>query len=209
MSDSGVSNKVDGLRRSVNTVSVLAPVLQKTSSELESTNLRLAKGNCFQLFASDGLVHSLEGNAESAHTETSMFVGSGPDDIVVGEEDGRALIQGLRTSTDNTTLGHEKIKNDLLITSPVTAVGKDEDGLNLDVLEVALTRVLQVVLGHGAERCGVGVVLDDVSRSDNVLEAIALSDLTALVALTTNDEDSVVFASHLLHGCVAANELTR
>jgi hypothetical protein len=57
--------------------------------------------------------------------------------------------------------------------------------------------------------CGIRVGLDDVARSDNVLEAIALSDLSALLALATNDKNSLVFVSHLPHWGVTANELTR
>jgi len=204
-----VTDEVDSVRRSVNTVSDLAPMLQKTSSELECANLGLAKGNGLQVLTSDGLVHGLEGDTKSSHAETGVFVGSRPDDIVVREEDWGTLLKSLRAGAEDTALGHEKIQDDLLVTGPVTAVGEDEDGLDLDVGEVASTRVLQLLLGHGAERRCVGVVLDDVSGGDDVLEAIALSDLATLVTFTTDDENGVVLVGHLLHGCVTANKLTR
>lgn len=51
------------------------------------------------------------------------------------------------------------------------------------------------------------VVLDDVARGDNILKAVALGDVTALLTLTTNDKNSAVGLGHLAHRGVTADEL--
>ena len=48
---------------------------------------------------------------------------------------------------------------------------------------------------------------DDVVGDDNVLEAVLLSDLTALVALTADDEDGLVVLGQGGHGGVGLDEL--
>ena len=62
--------------------------------------------------------------------------------------------------------------------------------------------------GKLAEWGSVLIVFDDVARSHNIFEAVALGDLTALLALASNDGNSVVPRGHFPHGGMAADELT-
>src|SRR5699024_1001135 len=61
--------------------------------------------------------------------------------------------------------------------------------------------------GELAEGRGGRVGLDDVAGRDHVLEAVALGDVAALLALAADDEDRLVLVGHFPHGRVAADEL--
>ena len=52
-----------------------------------------------------------------------------------------------------------------------------------------------------------GIVLDYVAWRDDILEAIPFSDLSAFLALSTDDEHSLVSLCHFSHRCVSADEL--
>jgi hypothetical protein len=138
-----------------------------------------------------------------------MLMSGRPDNIVVGEVEGRALVKSLASGAETATLGHGDIKHDLNITGPVSRVGKNEDGIDDDVGEVTLTRVGMLFGSELAERGGGRVVLNNVARGNNVLETIALGNVTALLTLTTDDENGAVLLSHLAHRSVSADELTR
>jgi hypothetical protein len=127
----------------------------------------------------------------------------------VGEEDRRAFVEVLGAGVEHTTLGQEQIENDLLVTSPISAVGEDKDGLNDSGGEIAIPRVVPLFLCQLSERCGVGVGLYDVARSDNILEAVTLGDNSALLSLAAHNENGLVRVSHLPHWRVTANELSR
>ena len=206
-----VTNEVNSLGRGDETVLGLAPLTHQAGCELESGHLGLAEGVGVELAlaASQILEGDLEHAAEGAHAEADVLVGSGPDNVVVGEVNGRALVEGLAAGAQLATLGHGEIEHDLDVTGPVAGVGEDEDGINGDVLEVAGTRVLELLIGELAEGSGGSVVLDDVARSDDVLETVTLGDEAALLTLAANNEDRTVGLGHLTHGSVAADELTR
>lgn len=123
------------------------------------------------------------------------------------EVDRRALVKGLGASADPSILGHENVEDDLLVTRPVPAVSEDEDSLDIDLAEVPIARVSIFLFRQLAERGGILIRLDDVSRRDDILEAVAFRDDAALLTLATDDEDSVVFLSHFSHGRVSADEL--
>ena len=137
-----------------------------------------------------------------------MLVGSAPHHVVVAEVDGRALVEGLAPGAQAAALGHGKVEHDLNVASPVAGVGKDKDSVDNDVAELAGAGILVLLLGEFAEGSGGRVVLDDVSGSDNILEAVALGDLTALLAFATDDQNGAVGLGHLPHGSVTADELT-
>ena len=206
---------------------VLAPALQQSSCKLKCTNLRLSKSSSFQVFAGDSLVHSFKGHSEGAHTDAGKIVRSTPYNVIVREEHWWALVAVLGPGTEVTILGHQEIKNDLLIGSPIARVGKHENSFDLNLGEVACSRVLVFFIGQLAEWSRVLVVLDDISRCDaakslvsaftcfvargnlHILEAVTLSDDAALLALTADDENSLVLLSHLPHGCMPTDELAR
>lgn len=206
-----VTDEVDGGGRSNETVLSVAPLAHETRSELEGRDLGLAEGVGVQLAlaTSEVLEGNLEHAAESAHAETDVLVGSRPDNIVVGEVERRTLVESLGSGAEAATLRHGEVEHDLDVAGPVARVGEDEDGIDDTVGEVTLTRVGMLLSGELAERGSGRVVLDDVARSNNVLEAVTLSNEAALLALTANDEDGAVLLSHLPHGGVAADELAR
>lgn len=187
----------------------VAPLTHQARGELKGRHLRLAKGVGVELAlsASEVTEGNLKHATESTHTETDMLVGSRPDNIVVGEVEGRALVKGLTAGSETTALRHGEIQHNLNVTSPVPGVGKDKDSINDNISEVTLTGVGVLLIRQLPERGGSGVVLDDIARSDNVLEAVALGYLAALFTLATDDEDGAVGVGHLAHRRVAADEL--
>jgi hypothetical protein len=123
------------------------------------------------------------------------------------KEDWRALFESFGTRTKTAVLRHQEIENDLLIGSPISAVGKDKDGFDFSFAEVSGAGMLVFFFSKFAEWGSVLIVFDDVARGYNIFEAVAFGDLTALLALASNDENGVVPLSHFPHGGVAADEL--
>jgi hypothetical protein len=138
-----------------------------------------------------------------------MLVGSRPDNVVVGEVEGRTLIVGLTAGAKTAALGHGNVEHDLDVAGPVTRVGEDKDSVNGNVCEVSLTGVAVLLGSKLAERSGSSVVLNNVARSYNILEAIALGNMSALLALTTDNKNGAILLSHLPHRGVTADELAR
>ncbi|KAI6749244.1 hypothetical protein HG531_008191 [Fusarium graminearum] len=169
----GITNKVDSVGRSDETMLSLAPLAHQTGSKFKSRNLRLAKGMCMQntIAASEVLKGHLEHTAKGTHAETDMLVSSRPDNVVVGEVERGALVVGLAA--------------------------------------VSLTGVAVLLRGKLAERSGGSVVLDDVAWSHDIFEAIALGNMSTLLAFTTDDKNCAVLLSHFPHGGMAADELAR
>lgn len=91
---------------------------------------------------------------------------STPDDIVVREEDWWAFIKVGRSGSETTVLRHQQVEDDLLIRCPIARIGEHEDGVNVDLSEVADSRVLVFFLCELAEGRSILVVFDDVSWSD-------------------------------------------
>ena len=204
-----VTDKVHGGWGSLETVLILAPLAHQARSELKGRDLRLAEGVGVQdaLAAGEVLEGDLEHAAESTHAEADVLVGSRPDDVVVGEVECGTLVEGLAPGSELTTLRHGDVEHDLDITSPVAGIRKDEDSVDGNIVEVSLTRVGMLLGSELAEGSSGRVVLDNIAGSDDVLEAVALSDVSALLALAANDENGAVRLSHLAHGSVAADEL--
>ena len=145
-------------------MNVFTPLLQEPRGELEGAHLRLAKCGRHHVFARNGFEHGLQRSSQSAHSDSGVVVGRSPDHVIVGEVYGRAFIKRLRTSAKASFLRHEKIQDDLLVSSPITAVSEDEDSFNLHLSEVALPRMLLLVFCKLPKWSGVNIVLNDVSR---------------------------------------------
>jgi hypothetical protein len=205
----GVSNKIDSLGGSNKSMLGVAPVAHEAGSELKSRNLGLAESVSVELALALSQVAEgdLEHAAQSTHAQTDVLMSGRPHNIIVGEVEGGALVEGSAARADASTLRHGNVEHDLNVTSPVARVGKDEDGINDDVAKVAVTTGSVLLRSELAERGSGRVVLDDVARSNNISEPVALSNLAALLALTTHDEDGLVLLSHLAHGGVAADKL--
>lgn len=127
----------------------------------------------------------------------------------MGEVEWWAFVKSLAAGSEATTLGHGEIQHDLDIASPISGVGKDEDGVDDNVLKVAGAGVGVLLISQLAEGSGSGVVLDDIARGDDILESVTLSDEAAFLALTTDNKNGAVLLGHLAHGSVATDELAR
>jgi hypothetical protein len=169
--------------------------------------LWFSERNRRHFLACDGFEHCFEGGTQSSHPNAREVVGSRPNDVIVGEEDGRALVEGLGSGAQTAVLRHEEIEDDLLVAGPVATVCENEDGVDLDLVEVAQAGVIRFVLGQLPEGSRVLVVFDDVAWCHDVLEAVAFGDLSAFLAFATHDEDRLVLLGHFTHGRVAADEL--
>ena len=98
----------------------------------------------------------------------------GPDHVVVGEEYRRTFIERLRASSKPSFLRHEEVQNDLLISSPITAIRKHEYSLNLGFSKITLPGMFLLVLCELPEWCRVHIVLDNISWRAMVLSELAL-----------------------------------
>ena len=202
-----VADKIDRVGRRVDLVSVAAPLLQQPRGKVERANLRLPKRRRVERLARDGREHCLERDAQRAHADARQVMPRAPHDVVMREEDGRALVKMRRPRSQPAALRHEQVKDDLLVARPVAAVSKDENGLDLDLIEVASARVGPLLSRQLAERRRVRVILDNVAWCHHVAEAVALSHVSTFFTLAAHDEHRVVLLGHLPHRCVPANEL--
>lgn len=94
-----------------------------------------------------------------------------------------------------------------MIARPIAAIGKDEDGFDVDIVKVPDARIVPFFVGQLAEWSGLGIGLDYVPRCDYVFESVPLGDFTAFLAYAAYHQHGVVFGGHLAHGCVTADKL--
>jgi hypothetical protein len=175
---------------------------------LVGSQFGLAVDDTLEFDTSERLVHGLEANAEGTLGHAGEGVLSGAQHVALREVDGDALGDGvLSTGSETAVLGLEKVHDDLDVGGVVTAVGEDHDGFDVGLAEVARAGGLALLVGEDTVRGDGRVPGDDVVGDDNVFEAVLLSDLTALVALTTNDEDGLVVLGQGTHGGVRLDEL--
>lgn len=205
----GIADKVHRLRGSVDAVGVFPPLLEKTGSELERTDLRFAERDRLQLLARDRLEHGLQRRTKGSHADAGVGVRGCPHNVVMRKVNWRSFIERLRPGSQPTVLAHAKVQDNLRISCPISAVGKHKDRLDLNLAIIPTLGVLEFFIGEFAERCCVLVVLDNVSGSDDVLEAVALGHGSTLLAFTTDNQDGFVLLGHLPHGSVSTDELAR
>ena len=186
---------------------ILPPLPQQSRRELERPELWLPERDGLQFCPRDGLKHGLETRAQGAHANAGETVVSGPDDVVMGEEDGGTLVEVLRAGAQPSVLAHAQVEDDLLVSGPVAGVGEDEDGFDFDLAVVAPAGRSEFFICQLAERGGILVVLNDVARGDDIAEAVAFRDFAALLAFAPNHEDGVVFSRQFAHRSVSADEL--
>ena len=128
--------------------------------------------------------------------------------VTLREVDGDALGDGVRsTGSELAVLRLEKVHDDLDVGGVVAAVREDHDGFNVDLAEVARAGSRALLIGEDTVRGDGRVPGNDVVGDNNVLEAVLLSDLTALVALSTDNEDGLVVLGQGTHGSVRLDEL--
>jgi hypothetical protein len=203
-----VTNHVDVLGELLLTVDLLHPAGHDLVGVLVGSQLGLTVDDTLKVNTGEGLVHGLETDTEGTLGHTGEGVLAGAQQITLGEVDGDTLADGvLGDGTETAVLGLQKVDDDLHVGSVVARVGEDHDGVDVDLGEVARARGGTLLISEDAEGSDRGVPSDDVVGDNNVLEAVLFSDLTALVAFTTNDEDSAVVLGKSSHGGVRLDEL--
>ena len=204
-----VTDHVDVLWKTLLVVDSVHPGRHDLVGELVGSQLWLSVDNTLKLEAGEGLVDGLEGNAEGTLGHTWRWVLGWAEKITLGEVDWDAVGQWVRSlGAENTSVGQEEIDDDLEIGSVVARVGEDEDGVNLDLAEVSWVGGGGLLLGPELLEWGdvlVGGV--DVVWNDDVLEAIGLGDVAALVLLSSDNEDSLVVLAKSGHWSVGLDEL--
>jgi len=204
-----VTDHVDILGQALVIVDHLYPRGHHLISILVCCQLGLAIDDTLQLHPGNLLVDGLEGDPEGSLRHTGEGVLGRAEEISLGEVDGDALRDGiLGARAEDTILGLEEIHDDLEISGVVTRVGEDQDGIDLDLVEVAGVGRGALLGGEELLQGGDGGVPGvDVVGHDDILEAVLLGDLAALVLLATDDQDSVVVLSQRRHGGVRLDEL--
>lgn len=203
-----VTDHVDVLGEDLLAVDLLHPGGEDLVGVLVGGHLGLAVDDTLEVLAGQSLVHGLEADTEGTLGHAGVRVLSGAEHVTLGEVDGDTLADGvLGHGVETAVLGSQQIDDDLHVGGVVAGVGEDHDSLNVDLGEVARAGGGTLLIGEDAVRGDGRVPCDDIVGDDNVLEAVCLSDLTTLVALTANNEDGLVVVGQSPHGGVGLNEL--
>lgn len=205
-----VADHVDVLGQALLAVQLVHPAGEDLVGVLVGGQLGLTVHDTLQVDTDKGPVHGLEADAEGSLGHTGVGVFGGAEQITLGEVDGDTLgdwVLGL--GVEETILGQQQVHDDLHVGSVVAGVGEDEDGLDVDLGEVPWPGSGTLLIGEDTVRGDGGVPGDDIVGDDNVLEAVLLSDLSALVALTTDHNNSLVVFGQRRHGRVGLDELIR
>lgn len=102
----------------------------------------------------------------------------------------------------------QEIENDLLVACPVSAISEYKDGLDFDLAIIPRSWMFKIFFHQFSEERCVGIIFDDVSWRNNILEAIILGNSSALFAFAAHYEDCFVSFCHFSPRCVSADELT-
>jgi hypothetical protein len=203
-----VSDHVDVLGKNLLGVDLLHPAGENLVGIGVGGTLGLSVDGTLQLDTGDGLVHSLESEAEGSLGHTGEGVLGGAQIIALGEVDGDSLGDGvLGTGSETSVLRLKKIHDDLVVGGVVAGVREDQDSVDVSVVEVSgsgggtLPRSKDTVRSNGL------IPGNNVVGDNNILESVKLSDLTASEALTTDNEDGVVVLGQSRHGSVGLDEL--
>lgn len=205
-----VTDHVDVLGELLLAIQILHPVLHHLIRVDVGGPLGLTIQHTLEVVTGGSLVHSLDTETEGTEVETwGTLVLGGAEEITLREVDGDVLVLlgVLGAGEEVSVLGHEKIVDDLEVGHHIPRLGEAENGIELDLGEVAGAGALQVLLGKvtlGGDR---GVPGNNVLRVDDVLEPILLSHVANLVTFATADQHGVVVLSKSLHGSVGLNEL--
>lgn len=203
-----VADHVDVLGQPLLAVQLVHPARHDLVCVLVRGQLGLAVHDTLQVDAGQGLVHGLEADAERALRHARGGVLRGAQQISLGEVDGDTLGDGvLGPGVETAVLGLQQVHDDLHVSRVVAAVTEDENGLDVDLGEVTGSRGGPLGVGEDPVGGDGRVPGNNVVRHDDVLEAVLLSDLAALVALTTHDDDGLVVLGQGGHGCVRLDEL--
>ena len=203
-----VTNHVDVGGQALVAVDLFHPGSNDLVGVLVGSQLRLAVDDTLEVRAGKSLVHGLETDTESTLGHAGVGVLSGAEQVTLGEVDGDTLGDGvLGAGSEATVLRLEEVHDDLHVGGVVAGVGEDHDGVDVHLGEVARVGGSTLLVGEDAVGSNGRVPGDDVVGNNDVLEAVLLSDLTALVTLTTDNKDGLVVVGKRTHGSVGLDEL--
>lgn len=203
-----VADHVDVLGQPLLAVQLVHPAGHDLVGVLVRGQLGLAVHDTLQVDAGQGAVHGLEADAEGSLGHAGGGVLRGAQKVTLGEVDGDALGDGvLGPGVEAAVLGLQQVHDNLHVSRVVAAVAEDEDGLDVDLGEVPGARGGPLSVSEDPVGGDGRVPADNVVGHDNVLEAVLLRDLAALVALATDDQDGLVVLGQGRHGCVGLDEL--
>jgi hypothetical protein len=203
-----VTDHVDVLGQALVVVDRVHPAGNDLVGVLVGCEFGLAVDDTLEIDTGQCLVHGLEADTEGTLGHTGKGVLGRAEQISLGEVDGDALRDGvLGLGVEAAVLRLEQVHDDLHVSSVVARVGEYHDGVDVALGEVAGVGGLAFLLGEDSVRGDGGVPGDDVVGDNDVLEAVLLGDLAALVALTTYDEDSLVVLGQSTHGSMRLDEL--
>ena len=172
--------------------------------------LGLTVEHTFQVLAAGGLVLGLDGQTESTQVETGGALVLGrAEQVTLREVDGDVLGALGATGQETTVVGHEQVVDDLQVGHGVERLSEAQNGIELDLGEVARLGVLALLVREDAARRDGGIPGENVLGVNHVLEAVLLSNFADLVALSTANQHGVVIFSKSLHGGVRLDELIR
>ena len=96
-----------------------------------------------------------------------------------------------------------------MVPCPISTVSEDKDSFDVDLAIVPQPRAFHFVHVQLSERGGSVVIFDNVTRGDDIFEAISLRNKSAFFTFSADDLDCVIFLSQLSHRRVATNKLAR
>lgn len=203
-----VTDHVNVLGKTLLAVKLAHPRGKDVIGIFVGSQFRLTVNDTLKVGTGEGLVHGLETNAESTLRHTRVRMLSRAKKITLGEVDGNALgDRVLSDCAETAILGAEDIHDDLHVGSIVSRVREDHDSLNANLGEVTGTRGGTLLISEDTVRSNGRVPCNNVVGDNDVAEAVLLSDLTAAVTLTTDNENGAVVLRQSTHRSVRLDEL--
>lgn len=202
-----VTHHVDVIRQALLAVDLLHPLRHDLVRVHIRRPLGLTVQHTLQVLPAQRLILRLDGQPERAQMQPRDLVLCRGHQIALREVDGDVLLALLGAGEQPALVGHEQVVDDLQVGGGVVRLGEDEDGVEVELREVARLGARAVFFCEPPAGRDGGVPGDDVLGVDDVLEAVLFGDVTDLVALTAANEDGFVVLGQGLHGGVRLDEL--
>ncbi|KXT13383.1 hypothetical protein AC579_9086 [Pseudocercospora musae] len=163
----------------------------------------LAIHDTLEVLTRESLVHGLDADSESTLRHSWVWVLSWAEQVTLREVDRDSLRDWvLSTRVQSSVLRLQQVHDDLDVGCVVAGVGEAHDGVDVGLGEVSWAGCGTLGVSEDSVWSDCWVPGYDVVWHNNVLKAVLLGNLSAAVALTTDNEDSVVVLSKSTHRCV-------
>ena len=202
-----ITHHVDVIRQTLLAVNLLHPLSHHLIRIHIRRPLGLTVQHTLQVLPAQRLILRLNRQPERAQMQPRDLMLRRRHQIPLREVNGDMLLAPLRTRQQPTLIRHEQVVDDLQVRGGVVRLSEDEDGVEVELREVARLGARAVFFCEAPAGRDGGVPGDDVLGVDDVLEAVLLGDVADLVALAAADEDGLVVLGQGLHGGVRLDEL--